>query len=157
MAMSQLTATESRRRLPEASPSDPVTEAVLRAGVALGLVGIALIHFLDLFSKLDETPYLAVAYLGLIAASLVVGARVVRFGTSRLLVLAAGLAAATASAYVLSRTAGLPHATDDVGNWREPLGLASLFLEGLVVALSVYALALTRPARRRVRLIEGRA
>src|SRR5438309_5863027 len=98
--MSQLTATEPRRLRSEAVRVDTVTEATLRAGVALGLVGIALVHFLDLFSKLDETPYLAVAYLGLIAASLVVGARVVRVGTSRLLVLAAGLAAATATAYV---------------------------------------------------------
>jgi hypothetical protein len=28
--------------------------------------------------------------------------------------------------YVLTRTSGLPDATLDVGNWTEPLGLASL-------------------------------
>jgi len=156
VAMSQLTATEPRGRLFKAGRFDPVTEAILRAGVALGLVGIALIHVLDLFSKLDETPYLAVAYLGLIVASLVVAARLVRVGTSRVLLLAAGLAAATAIAYVLSRTAGLPQATDDVGNWREPLGLASLFMEGLVIALSVYTMALSRPARRLVGLADPR-
>jgi hypothetical protein len=129
---------------------------MLRAGVVFGLVGIALIHFLDLFSKLDETRYLAVAYVGLIAACLVLGARLIRGGSSRPLVLAAALAAATAGAYALSRTVGLPQATDDVGNWREPLGLASLFVEGLVVALCVYTRALTRPARRPAPLAQKR-
>jgi hypothetical protein len=36
--------------------------------------------------------------------------------------------------YVVSRTTGLPNATGDVGNWGEPLGVASLFVEGTVVA-----------------------
>ena len=35
-----------------------------------------------------------------------------------------------AAGYVLSRTTGLPNATGDIGNWTEPLGLASLFVEG---------------------------
>ena len=36
----------------------------------------------------------------------------------------------------MSRTVGLPASTDDIGNWAEPLGLASLFVEGAVVLLS---------------------
>ena|SRR5437879_2717490 len=47
------------------------------------------------------------------------------------------LAAATIAGYTLSRTVGLPAATDDVGNWTEALGLASLFVEGALVLLSV--------------------
>jgi hypothetical protein len=45
---------------------------------------------------------------------------------------------------VLTRTVGLPGATDDIGNWLEPLGLASLFVEGAVILL-----ALTGLLRRR--------
>ena len=37
--------------------------------------------------------------------------------------------------YVLSRTTGLPQSSDDVGNWSEPLGMASLFVEGSLVTL----------------------
>lgn len=35
-------------------------DTVLRAAGALCLFGVALIHFLDFFSKLAETPYLVV-------------------------------------------------------------------------------------------------
>jgi hypothetical protein len=61
--------------------------------------------------------------------------------------------------YVVSRTTGLPNATGDVGNWGEPLGVASLFVEGTVVALSAYAYRATaKPALAGVALrgIPGR-
>jgi hypothetical protein len=58
------------------------------------------------------------------------------------------IAAATIVAYVLSRTTGLPNATGDIGNWREPLGLASLFVEGAVLVLSGSALVVGVSARR---------
>jgi hypothetical protein len=43
--------------------------------------------------------------------------------------------------YVLSRTRGLPGAMGDIGNWTEPLGLASLYVEACVFALGLYGLA----------------
>ncbi len=131
---------------PRARRADPVTEAILRAGVGLGLVGIALVHFLDLFSKFDETPYLGIAYVGLIAISLAVAAGLIHGSGRGLWLVAGGLAAAAVAGYVLSRAVGLPQAADDVGNWQEPLGLAALFVEGLVIVLSVYALTLLSPA-----------
>jgi len=36
---------------------------------------------------------------------------------------------------------GMPGATDDIGNWLEPLGLLSLLVEGFVVWQSLAALA----------------
>jgi hypothetical protein len=42
--------------------------------------------------------------------------------------------------FVVSRTIGLPGGTDDIGNWTEPLGLASLFVEGCLVALGAAVL-----------------
>ena len=50
------------------------------------------------------------------------------------------LAGSTLIGFVLSRTTGLPAASDDIGNWSEPLGVASLFVEGVVVLLAVTAL-----------------
>jgi hypothetical protein len=127
---------------------DPVAEAILRGGVVLGLAAIALIHFIDLFSKLRETPYLGVAYIGLIIASLTLGARLIRGSDVRLWLCAGALAGATIVGYVLSRAIGLPRASGDIGNWQEPLGLAALFVEGLVVLLSAHAVALLRGGRR---------
>ena len=47
----------------------------------------------------------------------------------------------------ISRTSGLPgDHDDDVGNWLEPLGLASLLIEGIVVLLAVGRFAARRRA-----------
>ena len=54
--------------------------------------------------------------------------------------LAGVLAAATFVGYCLSRTTGLPAATDDIGNWTETLGIWSLVAEGAVVIVTVAAL-----------------
>ena len=96
-----------------------------RAVVIVGLAGIALIHLLDSIGKYGETRYLFWMYIALIVGCL-------------------GVAGSAMAGYVLSRTTGLPGATDDIGNWTEPLGLASLFVEGAVVAVSSYAFAMAR-------------
>jgi xanthine/uracil permease len=74
-----------------------------------------------------------VAFIALILASLVL-AGILAVQDNRTAWLAAGaLAAAVIVGYAVSRTTGMPGAMDDVGNWLEPLGLASLFVEGAVV------------------------
>jgi hypothetical protein len=117
---------------------------VLELATAAGLLGIAWIHFLDLADKMEETPYLGVAYIGLIAGCLAAVVLLVR-RDRRGFVLGGTLAAATFLGYVLSRTTGLPAATDDIGNWTELLGVWSLVAEGAVVAFTAAAL-IRRPA-----------
>ena len=108
--------------------------------VIIGLLTIALIHLLDLPDKIEETPYLGVAFIALIIGSLVL-AGVLSVQDNRTALLAAGgLAAAVIVGYAISRTTGMPGAMDDVGNWLEPLGLASLFVEGTVVVFALPAL-----------------
>jgi hypothetical protein len=124
-----------------------LNESAVRRGVAaIGLVGIALIHVLDLPGKLEETPYLGIAYLGLIVSALIVAEALVRRDTPLGWLAAAGLAVATIGGYVVNRTLGMPGAMDDIGNWLEPLGLASLFVEGIVAALAVTGLVRRRRA-----------
>ena len=53
-------------------------------------------------------------------------------------------ALATLAGYAATRTVGLPLANGDIGNWLEPIGLASIFIEALVVAIAVYAFAVGR-------------
>lgn len=48
--------------------------------------------------------------------------------------------------YVLTRTTGLPGATDDIGNWGEPLGVVSLVVEAVLVLVAVAGIAATRTA-----------
>jgi len=107
-------------------------------GVA-GLVAIALIHHADASSKYAaaDARYIFWLYAALILGCAVgVGLLILR-DTRPVWTIAALLAAAPFVSYAINRTIGLPRATDDIGNWLEPLGVASLIVEALVFALSV--------------------
>jgi hypothetical protein len=113
-----------------------VRDGIARALAVVGLAGIALIHLLDLPDTLRETPYLGALYLALMAGCGILAATLVRGSASSAWRAAAGLSASVFVGYVLSRTTGLPGAGDDVGNWAESLGMASLFVEGAVISLA---------------------
>ena len=79
------------------------------------------------------------------------------FTRSRAALLAAAAVGASAIAgFVLSRSVGLPNATDDIGNWTEPLGLASLFVEGTVVAAALACHRIAAAVGRPVTLVTTR-
>jgi len=112
-----------------------------------GLAGIGLIHLLDSIDTFHETRWLFWAYVALMGATVVVGGTLVHRPSARGFQAATLLAAMPLAGYVLSRTTGLPGADDDVGNWTDGLGLASLWVEGAVLLASGYVLALQRDAR----------
>src|SRR3954447_19146095 len=124
-----------------------------RSVVAVGLAGIALIHLLDSIGKYHETRYVFWLYVALMVGSVVAAAVVLTRGSRFAWSAAGALAAGAIAGYVLSRTTGLPNAKDDIGNWTEPLGLASLFVEGGVAAVAGAAFLVTRraPAAERPR------
>ena len=125
-----------------------IRHTALRGLGFAGLLSIALIHLLDVIPKFGETPYLGVMYVGLMVASIVVAFALLHTG-SRMAWAAGGLLAAmTLAGFILSRTTGLPSAGDDIGNWSEGLGLASLLIESTFVALSGYAIWLSRRESR---------
>jgi hypothetical protein len=120
-------------------------ELVARAAAVVGLAGIALIHLLDSLSKFQETPYMGWMYVGLMLSCLAVAGALVRAHAREAWLAAIVLPASAIAGFVLTRTTGLPQAHGDVGNWSEPLGLASLFVEGALIALAGYALTALRP------------
>jgi hypothetical protein len=124
-----------------------VHDIAARATVAVGLAAIGVIHLLDSVGKYSETRYLFWMYVALIVGSVVVAGLVLFTRARAAFLAAAALAASALVGYVLSRTTGLPNATGDIGNWTEPLGLASLFVEGSVVAVALTAFARTRGLR----------
>jgi hypothetical protein len=112
------------------------------AGIA-GLGAIIAIHTSELSGKIDETTYLGLGYVLLIAASIVsivmLAQRDVRGWA-----LGGATALATLVGFVLTRTTGLPGATGDVGNWGETIAVWSLIAEGLVVVLAAVGLSRER-------------
>lgn len=111
--------------------------AVRRAVAAMLLLGIALIHVIDVKDKFDEVPYIGVPFLVLIAGSLILGELLARSDDPMVWLAAAALAGATILGYVMSRTTGLPgEGGAEIGNSWESIGLASLFVEAGVVLLA---------------------
>jgi hypothetical protein len=121
---------------------------VARATGVVGLGGIALIHLLDSVGKFQETPYMGWMYVALIAGAIVVAGSLIHRETRAAWAAAAALAGGAITGYCLTRTVGLHQAHGDIGNWSEPLGLASLFVEGCLIALSVYRLATLQTGAR---------
>jgi hypothetical protein len=100
----------------------------------VALLSIALIQLLDLQGKLDDA----------LRRGAIHRTHHREFGSGRgvdphdlrVWLMAGAVSAATMIGYAISRTAGLPGDDgEDVGNWLEPLGLASLLVEGVVVLL----------------------
>ena len=122
-----------------------VHDGIVRTVAIVGLAGFALIHLLDLPGTFDEQAYKGWLYLGLIAGTLLAAAALIRSSDRRAWLAAALLSLGAMAGYVWSRTIGLPGGADDIGNWTEPLGLASLFVEGSLVAVAAAVLRARQP------------
>ncbi|WP_406480134.1 hypothetical protein [Streptomyces sp. NBC_01615] len=109
-----------------------------RAGALLCLA-VAAIHVVDQggITATRDPYYIGVAYhvleIAAVVAAVLLLAGLVRPGW----LLAAGVAAGPLLGYILSRGPGLPGASDDIGNWTEPLGLVSLAVEGALLLVSL--------------------
>jgi hypothetical protein len=128
---------------PELEPAlgSGLGDAVARTLAVVGLAGVALIHLLDAHDTFVSAPYKGWLYVCLIGGSLATAAVLVRRSDPRAWAAALLLPLGAITAFVLSRTVGLPNGADDIGNWWEPLGLASLFVEGSLVALAAAVLS----------------
>jgi hypothetical protein len=124
--------------------SQVITSAILRATGIVLLMSLAVIHIVQLVPTFQQMPALGVAYVLLIAAAVVVGARLVKGHESaiQLWLPVAALGVAVFIGYAFTRMLSTPLDNQDVGNWACTLGLAALFVEGLMVALAAYAISL---------------
>jgi hypothetical protein len=125
------------------------------AGAALALA-VAGIHIADQggFPGSKTPDYVGVGYYLLEGASVLTAAALLLPLASRLSAAPWTVAATFVSAgpllgYALSRGPGLPNYDDDLGNWTEPLGVASLLVESALLAVSVTVLIATRYAQSR--------
>ena len=132
---------EANRRESNKFAADPT---VLRATGVAALLAIGAVHFLQIVSTIEQTPLLGVGYVALIAASVVLAAWLTVANDARAWAAAGLLSAAVLIGYAFTRLVGTTFDNQDVGNWSCMLGLASIFVEGSLLALSGSALALTK-------------
>jgi hypothetical protein len=126
---------------PDSPAGAGIHDAVSRIVASIGLAGIALIHVLELPDAFAATGYLGGLFVAAIVGSLVLSSALTRSSDERLWAAAGGVAALVLLGYILSRSVGLPAFTDDVGEWSEPLGLASMVAEGLLICVTAGVLA----------------
>lgn len=128
-------------------PPIPISESTARLLGAAAVLAIGLIHILDAVGTYHSTRWIFWAYMAVIFASVPV-ALVLLHSTSLLVwVAAAGVAAGPFLSYIWSRTIGLPGDAPDVGNWLCTLGMAALFVESSLLALSAARLGIGRRSR----------
>ena len=109
-------------------------------GAVLALL-ISVIHVADQggLTALKDPAYLGYGYWLLELAGIVCAVLLIRSQTAGW-VLALGVAAGPLIGIIVSRSVGLPDATDDIGNWGEPLGVASMVVEVALIALALSVL-----------------
>lgn len=123
--------------------SAAVTHAMLRATGIVMLLGLAVIHVVQLVPTFEQTLLLGVAYVMLIIGTVVVGAYLVRGAASHMLLWlpVAGLGLAVMGGYIFTRIFSTPLDNQDVGNWACTLGMTALFVEAALVAIAAYAIS----------------
>jgi hypothetical protein len=148
-----------RQLIPTPSTAPHAGAASEPAGRAVGvllLLAVGLVHLLDAPQTYHDTRYVFWMYIALMAGTVIVAALLLHTGAAWAWAAAGAMSALVLAGYLLSRTTGLPGSGDDVGNWLDPLGLASVWLETALVLLSAYGAAIARvaasadPAQRRV-------
>jgi hypothetical protein len=110
-----------------------INDAIARAVAIGGLVAIALIHILQLPAAFAAIGYVGALFVVAVVACLGLAAVMTRTSDDRAWTASGALAALILLGYLISRTIGLPGFTDDIGEWSETLGLASMVAEGFVV------------------------
>ncbi len=112
------------------------TDPAIRAVGSVGLIAVGTIHALEIQHQLSGAVWLTAGFCLLAVVAPIAGLWLLlrptllswRFGGLLCLLTAAG--------YCLTRGAGMPGDPADVGNWLEPLGVAALIAEGIVILLA---------------------
>lgn len=112
---------------------------------ALLALAVSVIHVIDQegFPGTKTPHYVQVGYWLLELAGVVVAVALLTPAVRHLRptwLLAAGVGLGPLAGYVLSRSVGMPHYTDDKGAWLEPLGVVSMVVELVLVLLAFAAL-----------------
>lgn len=124
----------------------PGLEAARRATAALLCLGVSVIHVIDQggVPGSKDPSYVGAGYYVLEIAAVAAALLLLQSKSPAGWLLACAVAAGPAIGYILSRGPGLPHYSDDKGNWGEPLGVVSLIVEGFLLVLSLIPLLAAR-------------
>jgi hypothetical protein len=130
-------ATQNATSIQPSLADDPAVRAVS----AIGLFAVGIIHALEIPGQLSGAAWLAAGFIALAVTGPVAGLWLLARPTPLAWEFGALLCAAAAGGYILTRSVPVPGDTGDRGNWLEPLGVASLITEAVVIILAALVLA----------------
>jgi hypothetical protein len=122
----------------------PVSEQAARLLGILGMAAIAVIHILDAPGTFEGVKYIFWLYIAIIVGAIPFSILLLQWPSRLAWIGPALLAAGPLIGFLLTRSIGLPGDSDDIGNWLESLGLASMFVEVAVLSLSLVRLGVGR-------------
>jgi hypothetical protein len=120
---------------------DQGAAAAARSVSALALAALAVIHVVDLPGTLGPTPLVGIGYLGIVAASVLIGGMLIARPHPLVWAATGAVAGSAMGGYLLTRAlpGGFLGDHGDVGNWHCPLGIAALSVESLIILLVLLA------------------
>lgn len=111
-----------------------------RLAVVPAMLAAAAFHLPVISAHLAEAPYMGILFLVLSGACVVLAAVLINFDSPAVYALAALTCGSAVAGYAVTRLVAFPMLADDVGNWAEPLGVASVLAESVVVVTGCIAL-----------------
>ncbi|HEX8007852.1 MAG TPA: hypothetical protein VF482_15655 [Trebonia sp.] len=128
-------------------PALPIDPAVRAAG-SIGLITVGLIHVLEIQGQLSGSAWLTAGFCLLAVCAPAAGLWLLARPSSVAWQFSGVICFLAAGGYILTRSVPVPGDRSDVGNWLEPLGVAALFIEGIVAILAALVLASIWARRR---------
>lgn len=113
------------------------SKSIMRAGIVL-IVITGIIHFIDAPDNFNQATYKGVLFILNGLGALVTAYGIFR-GASWGWLLGLLIAGGAIVGYIISRTVGLPRLPVDP-HWLEPMGVLSVIVEAIFIALAVNAL-----------------
>ena len=111
----------------------PYPSSAWRWPAAAALAATAAIHMTLVPEHLHEAPYAGGLFIALSVAALAAALLLSATDHELVWLCAGAISTGAIVAYFLSRSVGLPSMSDDIGDWTNPLGLAAVACETLVL------------------------
>lgn len=118
--------------------SVPAADPAVRASAAIGLIAIGMFHALEIQGQLSGAVWLTAGFSLLAVVAPVTGLWLLARPTWGAWQFGGLTSAAALGGYILTRSIPVPGDTGDRGNWLEPLGLAAIIAEGVVIVLAAF-------------------
>lgn len=121
-----------------------IVDSAFRVAIVAAIGVAAVAHVPVIAPHLREAPYMGVLFIAFTGVCVALGAAILTTNKTWAYSSAVLVCGSAVLTYGATRLLPFPQLSDDVGNWFEPLGVASVLSEAVVVALALMTLARRR-------------